>query len=73
MYKSFCGRKPLENGTVVEVKLYKDNIMYVQAGTICGIVSEQPVVGFIYIVQFDEPISEEYPYTAFAFPETQIK
>jgi hypothetical protein len=66
MYKSIGGENPLKDGTIVKAMLFRDdNSMYQRTGVICGIASELPVLGFMYIIKFsDEIISERYPYTA---------
>jgi hypothetical protein len=42
-------------------------------GKIVGIGSELPVLGFMYIIECDEKISEVYPYTSFVCPEVYLE
>lgn len=41
-------------------------------GKIIGIGSELPVLGFMYIIETDSKISDEYPYTSFICPEVYL-
>lgn len=73
MYKSISGKQPRAEGEKVEVRLFIDNVDVTMLGTIRGIAAEYPITGFIYIIQFDEPISKTYPYTSYACPETMFR
>lgn len=42
-------------------------------GKIVGISAELPVLGFMYIIEADSKISDEYPYTSFVCPETYLE
>lgn len=42
-------------------------------GKIVGISTELPVVGFMYIIETDSKISDEYPYTSFVCPEVYLE
>lgn len=73
MYQSISGKQPRTEGESVEVEFVIDDVPVTMSGTIRGIVSELPIVGFIYIVQFDKPISKTYPYSSYPCPETLFK
>lgn len=42
-------------------------------GKIVGIGSEFPIVGFMYIIETDSKISDEYPYNCFLCPEVYLE
>ena len=57
------------NGDKIECEIGGSRI----TGKVCGKVSEQPVIGGMYIIEPDVSIySDIYPYTHFVMPEIQL-
>lgn len=42
-------------------------------GKIIGISTELPIMGFMYIIETDSKVSDEYPYTSFVCPEVYLE
>lgn len=66
------GFKFKENDEVMVMK-YEESLNG-KTGFIKGISTmDFPFIGAIYIVQFAEPLSEEYPFSSVAIPEINLK
>ena len=73
-FKSISGRQALPNGTKVKYNYFGMDLAENKGtGKIVGIGSELPVVGFMYIIETDSKISDDYPYTSFVCPETYLE
>lgn len=68
-YKSISGEVPFDENTEVSFDCQGLNGI----GKISGISSELPIVGFLYIIETKEKISESYPYKSFVCPACYIK
>ncbi len=69
-FKSISGKQSLPFGTKIKYNYFVD---IKGTGKIVGISSELPVLGFMYIIETDSKISDEYPYTTFVCPETCLE
>lgn len=73
-FKSISGKQALPNGTKVKYKYFNfDATENSGTGKIVGISSELPILGFMYIIETDSKISDDYPYTSFVCPETYLE
>ena len=73
-FKSISGKQALPNGTKVKYKYMGMDFAEAKGtGKIVGIGSELPVLGFMYIIETDSKISDEYPYTSFVCPEPYLE
>jgi hypothetical protein len=73
-YKSISGKIALPQGTKVKFKYFGMDLKEIKgSGKIVGIGSELPVLGFMYIIECDDKISDEYPYYSFVCPETYLE
>ncbi len=71
-FKSISGKKALPNGSKVNYDLTNVNGLS-GLGKIIGISGELPIVGFLYILETDNEISETYPYPSFVCPEIYLE
>ena len=73
-FKSLSGRQALPHGTKIRYKYFGFDAQETKGtGKIVGIANELPVLGFMYIIETDSKISDEYPYMSFVCPETYLE
>lgn len=73
-FKSLSGRQALPNGTKVKFKYYGFDLSETNGtGKIVGISNEVPIMGFMYIIETDSKISDDYPYYCFVCPENLLE
>lgn len=63
------GKDSLDEGTKVKFKY----LGIEGEGKVTGVSMELPVVGFIYIIETEGKISNNYPYKSFVCPESYIE